>query len=83
MWSIHELREMFNRTGWATKPVTGGLCNTTPDAPLSEAKSVLMITTKSKQSNVGAKHFGASPSDSYDLAKSIVEVNMNVGTVQA
>jgi len=49
VWSIHELREMFNRTGWTTKSVTGGLRQTTPDTPLAEAKSVLLIATKSKQ----------------------------------
>ncbi|MGA3192050.1 MAG: class I SAM-dependent methyltransferase [Candidatus Bathyarchaeia archaeon] len=48
VWSIHELREMFNRTGWTTKSVTGGLRQTTPDTPLAEAKSVLLIATKSK-----------------------------------
>jgi hypothetical protein len=48
VWSIHELRELFNRTGWTIKSVTGGL-QTMPDTPLAEAKSVLLIATKSKQ----------------------------------
>ena len=46
VWSLHELIEMFGRTGWQFKAVYHGFAQQQEDIPLVEAKRLLFIGKK-------------------------------------
>lgn len=49
VWSVHELMDMFERTGWKIKAMCYGFNQKQLDVPLREARSLLSIARKPKR----------------------------------
>jgi hypothetical protein len=47
IWSLHELIDIFEKAGWGFKAAYPGLERQQEDAPLTEAKRLFFIATKS------------------------------------